>query len=70
MTKTDGEKGEEILRKRRLAAKGLKEQPDGRAIDPMEDFDPLGESIADTDDAQVGRTKPAAVAGIVTRRSG
>jgi hypothetical protein len=70
MTKTNREKGEEILKKRRLAAKGLKEQPDGRAIDPMEDFNPLGETIVDTNEAQVGRTKQAAVAGIVTRRSG
>ena len=69
MTKTDREKGEEILRKRRLAAKGLKEQPGGKAIDPMEDFDPLGETAADGDD-QGDRTAKAAVAGIVTRRSG
>ena len=70
MTQTDREKAEEILKKRRLAAKGLKEQPDGRAIDPMEDFDPLGETAADSDDAQGDRTKKAAVAGIVTRQSG
>ena len=70
MTKSDREKGEEILKKRRLAAKGLKEQPGGNAIDPMEDFDSLGEIAADGDKRQGDRTAKAAVAGIVTRRSG
>lgn len=39
--KTDREKGEEILKKRRLAAKGLKERRDGKPIDPIEDADSL-----------------------------
>ena len=38
---TDKEKAEEILKKRRLAAKGLKERGDGKAIDPMEDIGTL-----------------------------
>jgi hypothetical protein len=32
---TDTEKAAEILKKRRLAAKGLKERKDGKPIDPM-----------------------------------
>jgi len=43
---TDKEKAEEILKKRRLAAKGLKERGDGKAIDPMED---IGELDIDND---------------------
>ena len=39
--KTDKEKGEEILKKRRLAAKGLEERRDGKPIDPMEDVGKL-----------------------------
>ena len=39
---TDKEKAAEILKKRRLAAKGLKERSDGKAIDPMEDIGNLG----------------------------
>ncbi len=70
MTKTDREKGEEILKKRRLAAKGLKEQPDGKAIEPMEDFDPMGETVAGSDHRQGDTAAKAAVAGVVTRRSG
>jgi hypothetical protein len=34
--KTDDEKAEELLKKRRLAAKGLKERSDGKAVDPLE----------------------------------
>ena len=41
MTEDEREKAEEILKKRRMAAKGLKERPDGKAVDPMEDFDSL-----------------------------
>jgi hypothetical protein len=35
--KSDKEKGEEILRKRRLAAKGLAERGDGKPVDPLAD---------------------------------
>lgn len=35
--KSDDEKAEEILKKRRLAAKGLKERADGKPVDPLED---------------------------------
>ena len=38
---TDKEKGEEILKKRRLAAKGLTERGDGKPIDPLEDIGTL-----------------------------
>lgn len=34
--KTDDEKAEELLKKRRLAAKGLKERGDGKPVDPLE----------------------------------
>jgi len=39
--KSDKEKAREILKKRELAAKGLKERRDGEPIDPMEDVDSL-----------------------------
>jgi hypothetical protein len=35
--KTDEEKAEELLKKRRLTAKGLKERGDGKPVDPLED---------------------------------
>lgn len=35
--KTDKEKAEELLKKRRLAAKGLKERSDGKPVDPLQD---------------------------------
>jgi hypothetical protein len=44
MAKTEKEKAEEILKKRRLAAKGLAERGDGQPIDPMED---IGEANPD-----------------------
>jgi hypothetical protein len=34
---SDKEKAEDLLKKRRLAAKGIEERKDGKAIDPMED---------------------------------
>lgn len=39
--KTEEEKAEEILKKRRLAAKGLKEREDGKPVDPLEDMSSL-----------------------------
>ena len=44
--RSDKEKAEEIRKKRRLAAKGLKERKDGKPIDPMED---VGTLELDTD---------------------
>lgn len=38
---TEKEKADEILKKRRLAAKGLAERKDGKPIDPMEDIGTL-----------------------------
>lgn len=35
--KSEKEKAEEVLKKRRLAAKGLKERGDGKPIDPLAD---------------------------------
>jgi hypothetical protein len=35
--KSDQEKAEDLLKKQRLAAKGLKERADGKPIDPLED---------------------------------
>jgi len=58
--KTDQEKAEEILKKRRLAAKGLMERADGKPVDLLEDatsldpddkilnVDPLEEPEPDT----------------------
>jgi len=39
--KTDDEKAEELQKKRRLAAKGLKERGDGKPVDPLEDMTSL-----------------------------
>ncbi len=39
--KTDKEKAEEVLKKRRLAAKGIEERKDGKPIDPMKDVGKL-----------------------------
>lgn len=39
--KSEKEKGEEILRKRRLAAKGLAERGDGKPVDPLADAESL-----------------------------
>jgi hypothetical protein len=36
--KTDEEKAEEIRKKRRLAAKGLRERSDGKPVDPTADI--------------------------------
>ena len=44
--KDDDEKAAEILKKRRLAAKGLAERKDGKPIDPLED---VGELDPDND---------------------
>lgn len=37
MMKSDEEKAEELLKKRKLAAKGLKARGDGKPVDPLED---------------------------------
>lgn len=39
--RTDAEKADELLKKRRLAAKGLKEREDGKPVDPLEDITSL-----------------------------
>lgn len=41
MSKNDREKGEEILKKRRLAAKGIEERTDGKPVDPLADINSL-----------------------------
>lgn len=38
MDEDEKRKAEEILKKRRLAAKGLEERPDGKPVDPLEDL--------------------------------
>ena len=49
MTKKDDlEKGEELLKKRDLAAKGLKVRSDGKPVDPLADIDSL-----DPDDKKI-----------------
>ena len=40
--KTEQERAAEILKKRELAAKHLRERKDGKPIDPMEDVGSLG----------------------------
>ena len=41
MDKNDREKGEEILKKRRLVAKGIEERSDGKPVDPLADIGSL-----------------------------
>ncbi len=59
---SDKEKGEEILKKRRLAAKGLKERQDGKPIDPMEDADSLAID-KDADEPATEDEKQQSIAG-------
>ncbi len=61
--KNDREKGEEILEKRRLAAKGLKERADGKPVDPLADIDSL-----DPDDKDMTADTPEEKEGEVARR--
>lgn len=75
MDEDERKKAAETLRKRRLAAKGLKERPDGKPVDPLEDIDSL-----DPDDKDLSPDDPeerseevserAAVAGLAIKRSG
>jgi len=58
---TDKEKAEEILKKRRLAAKGLAERGDGKPIDPMEDIGTLTIDN-DPDDADTPEEKELEIA--------
>ena len=67
MAKSEDQKAEEILEKRRAAAKGLKPQPKNRPADPMES-DPLEAEPAPDDDASP--FEKTAIAGMVLRRSG
>jgi hypothetical protein len=68
-------KAEEILKKRRLAAKGLAERPDGKPVDPLENFDSLDpdekrlapEDEEDREEEIAERALPAAAA---LRRNG
>jgi len=41
MDEDEKAKAEEVLKKRRLAAKGLRERGDGKPVDPLEDMDSL-----------------------------
>lgn len=51
--KDDREKAEEVVKKRRLAAKGLKERRDGKPVDPLADADSL-----DPDDKDMTPNSP------------
>ena len=51
--KTDNEKAAEVLKKRELAAKGLKERKEGKPIDPMQDAGSLAiDNDADQPDTE------------------
>ena len=52
MGRSDKDKGDEILKRRRLTAKGLLVRSDGRPIDPMDAFhtvDPYDKGLAPVD---------------------
>ena len=57
--KDDREKGAEILKKRRLAAKGITVRADGKPVDPMED---AGDLDADPNVPETQEEKQARVA--------
>ncbi len=66
--KTDKEKAAEIVKKRELDAKHLKERRDGKAIDPMEDVGSIDvdpdepESAADKEHEIASAALPASLA--------
>lgn len=71
MAESDKEKAAEILKKRRLAAKGLEPRPDGKAVDPMEDYaDPDADPnfTKDEEDKQQRIAKGAVIAGTILKR--
>jgi hypothetical protein len=75
MPQTDQEKLAEILKKRELAAKGLKERGDGKPVDPLADYDSLDpddrDATADTPEEKMKEAVDgAAVAGLAMIRSG
>lgn len=57
----DNDKAREVQKKRRLAAKGLKERKDGKPIDPMEDVGTLAIDT-DADDPETPAEKEREVA--------
>ena len=75
MDKNDREKGEEILKMRRLAAKGIEEQSDGKPVDPLTDIGSLDpddkrpepEDSVEREEDVAERSLPAAMA---LRRNG
>ena len=75
MDKNDREKGEEILKKRRLAAKGIEERADGKPVDPLADMGSLDpddkrqepEDAGEREEHVAERSLPAAMA---LRRNG
>lgn len=74
MIKDDKEKAEEILKKRRLAAKGLEERGDGKPVDPLEDIGSLDPDAdlqpGEPEELQEKVAERALPAGIALRRNG
>jgi hypothetical protein len=75
MAKDDSEKAEELLKKRDLAAKGLKVRADGKPVDPLADIESLDqddnklapEETEEREEDLAARILPAAAA---LKRSG
>jgi hypothetical protein len=72
---SEDEKAEEILKKRQLAAKGLKERPDGKPVDPLADInslDPDDKDMTpdDPDERQKEVAERAVPVAAALRRSG
>jgi hypothetical protein len=65
--KSDEEKAVELLKKRRLAAKGLKERPDGKAVDPLEDMTSLDPDDKRTEVDALDPSAPRRPAGVGAR---
>jgi len=75
MDEEEKAKAEEVLKKRRLAAKGLKVRGDGKPVDPLEDVDSLDpddkrQEPEDTEQREKEVAERALPAGAAMRRSG
>ena len=75
MDEDEKAKAEEVLKKRRLAAKGLRELGDGKPVDPLEDMDSLDPDDKrlepeNTEEREEELAERAAATGAAVRRSG
>ena len=75
MDEDEKAKAEEVLKKRRLAAKGLRERGDGKPVDPLEDMDSLDPDDKrlepeDAEEREEELAERAVATGAAMRRNG